>query len=233
MKEPTFIELLNLYIDQQITPDDAARLEEEIQTNPRRRRVYQQYCRMHRACTIVMENYGAAAETGDEVEFQTPARRAVWGYYVAGLAAACVAMVTAQLYWRPAANAGAGQPAAVPLAAAPANSQSVVAVPVRMNLAATEIGRARMGSGLDQRLLLQLPAYGQNASARVMVDSPSARVPLRPLSVVETTPAVSRSTIEQFVFQTDATSLDSGPVFRVRRSTNNSQEEMTAYQFQR
>ena len=34
MKESRFIELLNLYIDQQISPDDAALLEEAILPQP-------------------------------------------------------------------------------------------------------------------------------------------------------------------------------------------------------
>ena len=50
MKESKFIELLNLYIDQQISPEDAALLEEAILQNPRRRQIYRQYCRMHKDC---------------------------------------------------------------------------------------------------------------------------------------------------------------------------------------
>ena len=68
MKESKFIELLNLYIDRQISPEEAARLEEEILHNPRHRRIYQQYCRMHRACTLVLENIRAQADQGAGVE---------------------------------------------------------------------------------------------------------------------------------------------------------------------
>jgi len=55
MKESRFIELLNLYVDHQLTPAEAAELESEIQRNPQHRRTYQQYCRMQKACTQLFE----------------------------------------------------------------------------------------------------------------------------------------------------------------------------------
>jgi len=109
MKESKFIELLNLYIDQEIAPNDVALLEEEIQSNPERRRVYLQYCRMHRANEQLFERsragnvplgskLAAAARAANEkvVAFPEPAlrHRLRWAY-VGGLvaAAACVAFV--------------------------------------------------------------------------------------------------------------------------------------------
>lgn len=56
MKDDKFIELLNLYVDHQITPEGAAELESEIQGNPARRKTYQDYCRMQRACGMILEN---------------------------------------------------------------------------------------------------------------------------------------------------------------------------------
>ncbi|HXA14953.1 MAG TPA: hypothetical protein VNW23_07475 [Opitutaceae bacterium] len=56
MKESRFIELINLYIDRQISPEEAAELEAEIARSPAHRRTYLQYCRMHRACTVLFEN---------------------------------------------------------------------------------------------------------------------------------------------------------------------------------
>jgi hypothetical protein len=55
MKESRFLELLNLYVDQQIEPRDAELLEQEILRDPARHRTYVQYCRMHRACTMLYE----------------------------------------------------------------------------------------------------------------------------------------------------------------------------------
>ena len=53
-----FIELLNLYVDREITPAEAAELEAEVQANEQRRRVYNQYCRIDRACTVVLAQGG-------------------------------------------------------------------------------------------------------------------------------------------------------------------------------
>lgn len=61
MKELRFIELLNLYVDQEISPAEAAELEAEIATKPDRRRTYEQYCRMQRGCSMLFEAVRAHA----------------------------------------------------------------------------------------------------------------------------------------------------------------------------
>src|SRR5258708_25040069 len=99
MKETKFIELMNLYVNQQITPADAIHLEEEILTDPKRRAVYKQYCQMHRACALLQENLevhagepsvpAAGDYEGDKVvEFPAKSRSGSWFYAVSGLAAA-------------------------------------------------------------------------------------------------------------------------------------------------
>jgi hypothetical protein len=102
MNDNRFIELVNLYIDRQITAAEAAELEAEMQDNPRRRAVYRQYCQLHSATKQVYDRFRANA-----TEFQpAPAGgRAViadfdnrgrknWIHYVGGLAtAACLALV--------------------------------------------------------------------------------------------------------------------------------------------
>lgn len=107
MKESRFVELVNLYIDRQITPDEAAQLEAEMAANPGRRRVYRQYCQMHRASRLVHESFRAQAADPDSgavdgssgaiarLEVRQRRRRgAHWTYYVAGLAAAaCLTLV--------------------------------------------------------------------------------------------------------------------------------------------
>lgn len=103
MKDARFTELVNLYVDRQISPDEAAELEAELQSNPRRRQVYQQYCRMHRATKLVYESFrahadqGTAAPTGPSTiaRFESrkrAAQRSRWMYGFGSLAAAaCVA----------------------------------------------------------------------------------------------------------------------------------------------
>jgi anti-sigma factor RsiW len=106
MKETEFIELLNLYLDHEISPADTARLEAEIRGNPERRRVYRQYCRMEQACKLIAadftsEDEGAVVAAERKVISFSPQaarashrRPATLGYAVAALAAAAgVALV--------------------------------------------------------------------------------------------------------------------------------------------
>jgi len=106
MKEPRFIELINLYVDRQISPAETAELEAEIQTSPRHRKIYQQYCHMHRATKMVYETFRANAEQpvvepsrsgGSVASFEYSRKqtsRTRWLYSGAGLAAAaCFAFV--------------------------------------------------------------------------------------------------------------------------------------------
>lgn len=114
MKDNRFIDLVNLYIDRQITAAETAELEAEIQSNPRHRAIYRQYCQMHRATTLVYESFRAdapaqqaVAATGEGTiaRFERD-RRTHWGYYAGGLAAAaCVALVFVQLNTRESAEA--------------------------------------------------------------------------------------------------------------------------------
>jgi hypothetical protein len=95
MNDNEFIELLNLYVDREIAADDALRLEKVVATNPRRREIYDQYCRMQKACTMLSE------ETLDMSSVRTSAtviafpQRSAWrfGPIVAGLAAAAACAV--------------------------------------------------------------------------------------------------------------------------------------------
>ncbi len=109
MKDSEFTELLNLYLDHEISVADAARLEAEVQANPARRKVYQQYCRMQKACKMLSAEFvaaeaGAATEADKKVvAFDPDAARAAGagrqrarGFYTLGglaAAAACVAFV--------------------------------------------------------------------------------------------------------------------------------------------
>lgn len=107
MKDSEFIELLNLYLDHEISAADAARLEAEVQNNPERRMVYQQYCRMQKACRILATDFAgepSAAPAGkkvvafdpDAAEVASARRKRMGNFYTIGTfaaAAACVAIV--------------------------------------------------------------------------------------------------------------------------------------------
>ncbi len=61
MNQRKFLHLLNLYIDGEIPSAEAAELEREIIANPRRRKIYDDYCRIHRATRLVYERFREAA----------------------------------------------------------------------------------------------------------------------------------------------------------------------------
>lgn len=118
MKDNRFIELVNLYIDRQISAGEAAELEAELQANPRRRAVYRQYCQLHTATKQVYAGFRAHAEPqtaagGGRVVRAEFKRRAGphWIHYVGGLAAAACLAVLFVRY-----NAGSTQPAATAVA---------------------------------------------------------------------------------------------------------------------
>jgi len=65
MTDQEFIELLNLYVDREISVQDAARLESAVTASPRRRSVYNQYCKMQKACSMLSEQYTDAGAESD------------------------------------------------------------------------------------------------------------------------------------------------------------------------
>lgn len=176
MKDSKFIELLNLYLDQQIEPAEAALLEEEIARNPARRQTYQQYCRMHRACTLMFEQSRPTSDVGEKVAmtaaaaeekiraFPAPSRSYGWIGYATGLAAAaCVAFVVMQR--RPVAPA----PAAAPTSAQevvvqitpkpmPARTSGLAAVPVNYQAAGQLAHAARRPSPVLPAVADQQPS---------------------------------------------------------------------------
>ncbi|MEI6108324.1 MAG: hypothetical protein WCR49_15115 [Opitutae bacterium] len=126
MKDDRFIELINLYIDRQITTAETEELEVEIQGNPRRRVIYRQYCQMHRATTLVHESFrahasaqpdgpGATPDTVAQFEGGRRNRRVRWTYYAGGLAAAaCLGLIFGRLNSKPAAEINLLSMAAAP-----------------------------------------------------------------------------------------------------------------------
>lgn len=93
MNDTEFIELLNLYLDHEISPADAARLEAEVQRNAARYRVYREYCQMHKACALLSLDH--AVEAPAAAVFGSPRRSWANPFAIGGLmaAAACAAFV--------------------------------------------------------------------------------------------------------------------------------------------
>lgn len=230
MKDHRFIELVNLYIDRQITAAETAELETEIQGNSRRRAIYQQYCKMHRATTLLYDSFRAqaagpgAAETPAQgsialFESRQRVRRSRWAYYASGMAAAaCLALVLVRVNTRPA-------PTATPLAAVPppvtvaASRPEVAAQPgARPDAAPVRVvvGPASLRNVTDQDFAALLAALRQDQqrNGRVAAD----RAP---------------SLFDDGVFEAPQVLLP--PSQRVFRSqqTPAQQVEFTGYQFQR
>lgn len=97
MKDAEFIELLNLYLDHEISGPDAARLEAEVQRDPARRRIYQDYCRMQKACRMLAEDFHrepVAVPSPKVIDFNAARRRTGTGKaYLTGAFAAVAASV--------------------------------------------------------------------------------------------------------------------------------------------
>jgi hypothetical protein len=83
MNDSEFIALLNLYLDHEIPAADAARLEAEVQANPERQRIYEEYCRMQKACKVLAADFVTAEEAA-----ATPANRKVVAFNLAAAEAA-------------------------------------------------------------------------------------------------------------------------------------------------
>ncbi len=132
MKDSEFIELLNLYLDHEITPADAARLEAEVARDPERLKVYRQYFRMQKACEdlALQHRDSAPADTALTAAF---APRPGWSgasIWATGVLAAAASLTVIMAYHRPAAAPAAPAVAqvapAASVASAPAQFQPVL-----------------------------------------------------------------------------------------------------------
>ena len=102
MNERRFIQLINLYIDEEISPEELEELENEVAQDKRRRKIYRNYCRLQRASQVACRRMGPAlSETVDLKKYhilsRDSGRRLRLGliYSAGALAAACVTVVAA------------------------------------------------------------------------------------------------------------------------------------------
>ena len=138
MKDSEFIELLNLYLDHEISAADAARLEAEVQSDATRRRVYEDYCRMQKACRMLADDFATEpdATADDKIVAFTQARsmqkarnrvQFVAGAFIA--AAACLTVVVVGRYRQNAPTVPAQNAVVQNTPAAPAVNQVVATQP--------------------------------------------------------------------------------------------------------
>lgn len=57
MRKSRFIELLNLYIDDEISPEESESLMREVRSNPERHRIYLEYCQINAACSALGSDF--------------------------------------------------------------------------------------------------------------------------------------------------------------------------------
>lgn len=116
MTDDRFIELLNLYIDRELPPDQVSEIEDALAASPARQRIYAQYCKIEVACRQVLADpsetpradiaavIAAARARGESKIVSFPSapsapvvvrRRSSWGWSTAAaaLSAACVALL--------------------------------------------------------------------------------------------------------------------------------------------
>jgi hypothetical protein len=213
MNDKKFMELLNLYLDREIDAADALKLEAEVASNRERRRVYDQYCRIQKACSMLTGGPAAeAAEPGGAV-VAFPAAP-FWGQskLIGSLAAAACVLVIVGMRER-----------AVPLAAEPAAPRSF----------ASTVDLPAQPDAMTAVFLARAPASVQpGAAGFTALDSPSQDAELGWIGGVHMAP----------MFPAPNTDLISDPKTGVRpaglvdpQTGRVVQEpvEMTAFRFQR
>ncbi len=230
MKDTRFIELVNLYVDRQISPAETAELEADIQVNPRHRKIYQQYCHMHCATKQVYESFRANAEQpasasesaslgGSVAQFEHSrqrTQRSRWYYSAAGLAAAaCFAVVLVRLgTFSPSAKVetiATVQPVAPTVAALPVVTAQPVVLPTQESIAALA----------EQQYAAQLSAKRQEEMRAYALSQPRA---VQSLSLFADTGLDEKQIL----------TADGQKVFQLKRKTEKpATTEFTAFQFQR
>lgn len=144
MTHEKFIESLNLYLDGELSPHQAAELEREIAGNLERRRIYRQYCQMQNACGELAERFREEAAPAPHFRkgavVEIPSRRAGSEWFrsialVASGAAAACAVFFAVRQTSPSAPSSAVAAAAQPVPATVAIVAPVQPVPLTTTVA--------------------------------------------------------------------------------------------------
>ncbi len=229
MKDHRFIELLNLYIDRQITVAETTELEAEIQQNPSRQAVYRQYCQIHSATKLVYDSFRAnAAEqpalqtdrTGVVELFETKHRKSQFATYAGGLAAAACLAVVFMRYNAAATSSAPLNAAVLPAVPVVVAVASVAPAPVREIEPAVNLVSLRNNATNTQDYSLMLAALREQDEERAFING-------------HLQPNRTQSLFDDGVFNSTrpATPQDQR-LFRIQR-TPAQQAEFTAFQFQR
>ncbi len=234
MKDNRFIDLLNLYIDRQITAEETAELEAEIQSSPQRQAVYRQYCQIHSATKLVYESFRAGAAEQPAVPSGRPAtielfenrrrRVAGWTYAIGGLAAAaCVAFAFVRsnhTNLAPDTQAMLAKPQPVAVAAVPAAPVKAVEAPAKAPVAVAQAPN-----------LVSLRNADAPANYSAMLAALREQDEERALANERWQAARAQSLFDDHLFDAKAPATE--PEVRTLRRQTAGQVEMTVFQFQR
>jgi hypothetical protein len=235
MTHTKFIELLNLYLDHQISGEEALQLEHEIKHHPGRLELYRQYCRMQKGCARLADNFRELAPAPQPASTLPLRRKAAGrtGWY-AGIgalaAAACLTLIVVNR-----------QPA-------PAAVQSPTSAPQNGPAA----GFAQADRPLSARPLLSMPAMPQTHQQVLQtVFSPAMVASNNPISAGDAIDAQSLITqadidrldwmnrvqlqplqLDDYSFQVRPAAAEDHRTYRSRKPFDGN-VEMTAFQFQR
>ncbi len=228
MKDAKFTELLNLYLDHEISPADAALLETEIQRDPARRRLYRQYCQMQKACTVLAEDFRTEApEAGSVAQFPVRGRNtAARAIYAVGAiaAAACVAFVVMNRQPAGTMNTGAQLAASPSVATQTQLAQTEPSARPMLTMPAAERRSGELQTVFTTQALAQLNQIPVNDALAAEAN----RLRYEWMNQVQLSPVQ----LEQAFFETMPANAADGRAFGSKRPFD-AQVEMTAYRFQR
>ncbi len=212
MKNSEFIELLNLYLDHEISPEDAAMLEAEVTRDPARRAIYRQYCQMQKACVVLSDQFQDEAPVRavrSGTVYAPP--RSHTGLWAGGFMAAACAALAIFTHLHPASG-----PAAP---AAPAVAQSAPAgrAPVRSDFQPVFVAR-----GLAPKTEL--------AASNVLFPASDPSGQFAWMQQVRLTP-IARQAATPYLYAKPALDLDNR--LGVEHPGDPIQTEMSAFKFQR
>jgi hypothetical protein len=229
MNDERFIEMLNLYIDRELSAEEVHEIEEAIAQSPDRQKIYRQYCRMERATQHVLAKstapqpsipdlVAAARGHSNEVEFSTSSapnkgRWLGWGTSMVSIAAACLAVVF--VMQKPAPSS--------PNAAAPAFAQNTPQYEAKVSAADDSVYRTVFVLDTERssdRLNAMRPATDSFAWMNQLQFMPIERAEIDSWQMEASEPIEVRSLNPRWI---SPVGLDDSP----RR------EAMTAFQFQR
>lgn len=238
MNDKEFIELLNLYLDHEITAADAARLEAEVQSNPRRRQVYRQYCQMQKACKVLAADFQTeTTPVADKkvVAFDASAGSSYSrGLYIFGAVAAAAACVALVFVSRGGLKSGPAAGAAIsPVAAQSTQVSPMARMVTDVSPAAAKTVPASSGGLVQRPMLVNDPlllADRANDVEFARVNQPSEQ--LAWIGALQIAPVPQRVPIETLRFEAQPTILPQDNRGLPNRSgPGEPAAEMTAFRF--